>query len=119
MPTPDAMHPPAGPAPTPGPGARPPIPLLERVGLHRPELRAWAMYEWATTGMWAVIVSTVFPIYFSQVAAAEFDASTATRLFALATTALQGIYRAAVYRYALTGSAGDGFHEVPFEEVVR
>lgn len=62
------------------------MPLLERLGLHRPELRAWAMYEWATTGMWAVIVATVFPIYFAQVAAAEFDDATATRLFAVATT---------------------------------
>lgn len=28
------------------------------------------MYEWATTGMWAVIVATVFPIYYHSVAAA-------------------------------------------------
>ena len=47
------------------------MPLLERLGLHRPELRAWAMYEWATTGMWAVIVATVFPIYYRSVLATE------------------------------------------------
>jgi len=63
-----------------------PMPLLERLGLHRPELRAWAMYEWATTGMWAVIVATVFPIYFQAVAAAELPSALATRNFALATT---------------------------------
>jgi hypothetical protein len=38
-------------------------------------------------------------------------------LFALATTALQGIYRAAVYRYALTGEAGVGFEGIPMREV--
>lgn len=62
------------------------MPLLERLGLHRPELRAWAMYEWAITGMWAVIVTTVFPIYFQTVAAAELPGEIATRNFALATT---------------------------------
>jgi UMF1 family MFS transporter len=60
--------------------------LLERLGLHRPELRAWAMYEWAVTGMWAVVVAAIFPIYFYQVAAAELENSQATRVFALATT---------------------------------
>jgi MFS transporter, UMF1 family len=59
---------------------------LERLGLHRPELRAWAMYEWAITGMWAVIVATVFPIYFQEVAAAGLTGPEATRNFALATT---------------------------------
>jgi MFS transporter, UMF1 family len=62
------------------------IPFLERLGLHRPELRAWAMYEWATTGMWAVIVTTVFPIYFQNVAAVDLPGEIATRNFALATT---------------------------------
>jgi hypothetical protein len=38
-------------------------------------------------------------------------------LFALATTALQGIYRAAVYRYALTGEAGAGFERVDMDDV--
>lgn len=60
--------------------------LLERLGLHRPELRAWAMYEWAITGMWAVIVATVFPIYFQTVAAEGLPGPTATRNFAMATT---------------------------------
>lgn len=62
------------------------MPLLERLGLHRPELRAWAMYEWATTGMWAVVVATIFPIYFQNVVAAELPGAEATRNFALATT---------------------------------
>ncbi len=40
-------------------------------------------------------------------------------LFALATTALQGIYRAAVYRFAMTGDAGHGFEEVALREMVK
>jgi MFS transporter, UMF1 family len=63
-----------------------PMPLPERLGLHRPELRAWAMYEWATTGMWAVIVATIFPIYYQSVAAAGLPGPVAIRNFALATT---------------------------------
>jgi MFS transporter, UMF1 family len=62
------------------------LPLLERLGLHRPELRAWAMYEWATTGMWAVIVATIFPIYYQTVAAHGLPGATATQHFATATT---------------------------------
>jgi MFS transporter, UMF1 family len=62
------------------------MPFIERLGLHRPELRAWAMYEWAITGMWAVVVATVFPIYFQTVAAADLPGAVATRNFALATT---------------------------------
>lgn len=62
------------------------MPLLERLGLHRPELRAWAMYEWAVTGMWAIIVATVFPIYYQTVAAAGLPGTVAVRNFAFATT---------------------------------
>ncbi len=64
----------------------PSITLLERLGLHRPELRAWAMYEWAITGMWAVVVATVFPIYFQAVLSGDLPNEIATRNFAYATT---------------------------------
>ncbi len=60
--------------------------LLERLGLHRPVLRAWAMYEWAITGMWAVVVATIFPIYFQTVLAGDLPDHIATRNFAWATT---------------------------------
>lgn len=40
-------------------------------------------------------------------------------LFALVTTAIQGIYRAAVYRYAVTGDAGTGFRGVPVGETMQ
>ena len=53
--------------------------LLARLGLHRPELRAWAMYDWAISGMQAVILASVFQIYFSRVAAAGLEGSRATQ----------------------------------------
>ena len=61
--------------------------LLKTLGLHRRELRAWAMYEWAITGFYAVMLVALFPIYFESVAAANYDgALTATQLYALLTT---------------------------------
>jgi UMF1 family MFS transporter len=61
-------------------------PFLERVALHRPELRAWAMYDWANSAMVTTIIGAVFPIYFSKVAAAGLPPALATQRFALATT---------------------------------
>jgi UMF1 family MFS transporter len=60
--------------------------ILERLGLHRPELRAWALYDWANSAFWTTIVAAVFPIYFTRVAAAELAPSVATARFAAATT---------------------------------
>ena len=34
---------------------------LEKLGLHRPELRAWAMYDWANSAMVTTIITAVFP----------------------------------------------------------
>jgi MFS transporter, UMF1 family len=44
------------------------------------------MYEWAVTGMWAIIVATVFPIYYQSVVAAGLPGPIALRNFAFATT---------------------------------
>ena len=55
-----------------------PPPFLERLGLHRPELRAWAMYDWAITAFYAVIIVAVFPIYFQNVAASGLDDAVAS-----------------------------------------
>lgn len=68
----------------PAPAAR--TPLLQRLGLHRPELRAWAMYDWANSAMITIVVTAVFPPFFSAVAAANLPATTATSRFTLATT---------------------------------
>jgi UMF1 family MFS transporter len=60
--------------------------LLERIGLHRPELRAWAMYDWANSAMVTTITSAVFPIFFVRVAGANLDPAQATARYGTATT---------------------------------
>jgi MFS transporter, UMF1 family len=61
--------------------------LLNALGLHRRELRAWAMYDWANSGMVTVITTAVFPIYFVQVAAAGLPEAEASARYGWATTA--------------------------------
>lgn len=60
--------------------------ILERLGLHRRDLRAWAMYDWANSAMVTTIVTAVFPIYFAKVAAAGLEPAVATKRLADATT---------------------------------
>ncbi len=60
--------------------------LLERLGLHRPGLRAWVLYDWANSAMITIIVTAVFPIFFAQVAAEGLEPAVATRWFTGATT---------------------------------
>jgi UMF1 family MFS transporter len=62
------------------------MPLLARLGLHRPELRAWALYDWANSAFVTTIVAAVFPVYFSSVAAAGMPRAVATQRYAIATT---------------------------------
>jgi UMF1 family MFS transporter len=45
--------------------------LLNKLGLHRRELRAWAMYDWAASSVQTTIMVAVFPIYFIKVAGAN------------------------------------------------
>jgi len=63
-----------------------PAPLLSRLGLDRPELRAWAMYDWANSAMMVVVVTAIFPIFFAAVAADGLPRTTATARFSIATT---------------------------------
>ncbi len=70
---------------------QPPASFLERFGLHRPELRAWAMYDWANSAFYLVIVTAVFPIFYQQIAAAGLDGDTATFRFSMATAAALGL----------------------------
>src|SRR5918997_579297 len=58
---------------------------LERLGLGRPELRAWVLYDWANSAL-VTIVTAVFPIYFSAVASAGVDSHLATFRYGIATT---------------------------------
>jgi len=60
--------------------------LLDRLGLHRRDLRAWAMYDWANSAFQTTIIAAVFPIYFQRVAAADLPGAVATERFAWATT---------------------------------
>jgi UMF1 family MFS transporter len=59
--------------------------ILERLGLHRPELRAWALYDWANSAVVTTIIAAVFPIYFYRVAGAGLSAGVGTRRYAVAT----------------------------------
>lgn len=59
---------------------------LAPLGLNRPELRAWAMYDWANSAFTTTVVTAVFPIYFHDVAAAGLPTHVATARFAGATT---------------------------------
>jgi UMF1 family MFS transporter len=60
--------------------------LLARLGLNRPELRAWAMYDWANSAFWTTVIVAVFPPFFSDYAAAGLEPTEATARFAWATT---------------------------------
>ena len=60
--------------------------LLARIGLGRPELRAWATYDWAVSAMQTTVMSAVFPIYFVQVASAGLPAGQGSARLALANT---------------------------------
>ncbi|MGP0069613.1 MAG: MFS transporter [Isosphaeraceae bacterium] len=60
---------------------------LKKLGLDRPELRAWTMYDWANSAMVCTIITAVFPIYYSKVACGGvMKEEEATRWFAIATT---------------------------------
>jgi UMF1 family MFS transporter len=60
--------------------------LLERLGLGRRDLRAWAMYDWANSAVQTTIIAAIFPIFFQKVAAAGMPAPVATSRFAWAST---------------------------------
>ena len=55
-------------------------------GSHRPELRAWAMYDWANSAFQTTVITAVFPPFFSDYAAAGLSPADATARFAWATT---------------------------------
>src|SRR5688572_18971464 len=61
-----------------------PAGLLARMGLDRPELRAWAMYDWAVSAVQTTIMVAVFPIFFKRVAAGDLPDATSTQYIATA-----------------------------------
>jgi len=87
--TPESQPPAASPSvPTAG---EPPAPKtkgwLAKLGLDRPELRAWAIYDLANSAFITVIITAVFPIYYAKVASAGVPPQTAEFRFSMATTA--------------------------------
>ncbi|MFL5516119.1 MAG: MFS transporter, partial [Gemmatimonadales bacterium] len=64
----------------------PRLSLTARLGLDRPVLRAWAMYDWAASSMQTTIMVAVFPIYFVKVAGAHLVQSRATQQLATVNT---------------------------------
>jgi UMF1 family MFS transporter len=70
---------------SPDAGAAPPRTLLWRLGMHRPELRAWILYDWANSAFWATVIQ-IFPFYYVRVAHAGTPAATANARYAAATT---------------------------------
>ena len=60
--------------------------LLGRLGLNRPELRAWAMYDWANSAFQSTVITAIFPDFFASVAAADLPPAVATARYAWATT---------------------------------
>ena len=60
--------------------------FLARLGLHRRELRAWAMFDWATSAVQTTIITAVFPIYFVRVAGVGLPEGGATQRLATINT---------------------------------
>jgi UMF1 family MFS transporter len=44
--------------------------LLARLGIARREARAWALYDWANSAYFTVVVTAVFPVYYREVVGA-------------------------------------------------
>jgi UMF1 family MFS transporter len=61
------------------------VPILSRLGLGRPELRAWAMYDWANSAFVTTVITAVFPAYFAAVACAGAPGDVATDRLAFGT----------------------------------
>ncbi len=60
--------------------------FLNALGLHRRELRAWAMYDWAISAVQTTIMTAVFPIYFVKVAAGHLSPPQASQWWSNANT---------------------------------
>ena len=60
--------------------------VLHTLGLHRPELRAWAMYDFGISAMQTTITTAVFPIFFVKVAGANLAGSGGAQWWANANT---------------------------------
>ena len=81
--------------------------LLETPGLDRPELRAWAMYDWANSAVVTTVLASLFPLYYTTVACADLPAEFATARYGFLTAAsLLAIALASPLLGALADGAG-------------
>jgi MFS transporter, UMF1 family len=60
--------------------------FLAKLGLHRRELRAWAMYDFGNSAFMTIIITAIFPIYYGRVASAGVPSQTSEFRFSMATT---------------------------------
>ncbi len=60
--------------------------MLAKLGLRTKAQRAWAMYDWANSAMVTIVVTAVYPIFFSSYAAAGISGESATFRHSIATT---------------------------------
>ncbi|MDX1492930.1 MAG: MFS transporter [Longimicrobiales bacterium] len=65
--------------------------ISNALGLHRPELRAWAMYDWGISAYETTIVTAIFPIYFGIAAAQGVPDATASAYMGFANSLTIGI----------------------------
>ena len=65
--------------------------LFDRLGLGRPELRAWAMYDWANSAMVTIVITAVFPPFYGAVAAEGIATEVAQSRYSFATALSLGI----------------------------
>ena len=60
--------------------------LLDRLGLGRRELRAWALYDWANSAWVLTVQTAIFPYYFQEVAAAGLPETVAIQRYTWTTS---------------------------------
>lgn len=61
--------------------------LLERTGLGTRQARAWASYDWANSALFTIVITAIFPVFYSQVVAGELPKEEAKAFYLFATTA--------------------------------
>src|SRR6188508_379802 len=65
--------------------AAPKTGFLAKLGLDRPELRAWALYDFGNSAFMTIIITAIFPIYYSSVASDGIDKDTSAFRYSMAT----------------------------------
>ena len=61
--------------------------FLNAIGLGRPELRGWAMYDWGNSAFATIVIAAVLPPFFSSYYAEGLESARATRFYAVCLSA--------------------------------